>query len=242
MNVLLQLQKTQILTGRYNLGRNGPFLTRRLSFQFQLPEKYKGTRIEKWFLYWKNLVQDYREVGKDTLKDIRLKPLKACTIFGTFVFAACSASRNPDSRNYRDTVLNYANDIIVIGDLIRNVNALNHMKFLERCYNNDVIRYFSFGIFSIIWISNHDKSSGLYEAQCSYTKIPYLEFYKHIIDIGFWNKWWILENKMKDYDVSSTEWPEDQVPAKEDKTLSTGLFYNFPLWPARETLNKSASE
>ncbi|KAF4527530.1 hypothetical protein B566_EDAN016264 [Ephemera danica] len=172
-------------------------------------------------MYWKTLLQDYKEVGKDSVKEIRTRPLKAFVIFSGFVFAGCSSARNPDEKSYRDSVINYATSVLLVDEKIRNINAVNYMKYVENSHNTDILRYFSFGLFSIVYKSKHDRYSGLYEAQCSYVQTPYLQFHKQIVDIGFWNKWWILEREMKDYDVSLTEWPEEKLKdEKEDKTLT----------------------
>jgi len=39
-----------------------------------------------------------------------------------------------------------------------------------------------------------------------------------MMDVGFVGKWWLLEDKMKSFDISLNEWPE------EDSSWKTDLF------------------
>lgn len=56
-----------------------------------------------------------------------------------------------------------------------------------------------------MWIDNYDKDCFLYKTVCPYLKPRYLTFHERIIDVGALDKWWVLETKMKDYDVNESE-------------------------------------
>lgn len=81
-------------------------------------------------------------------------------------------------------------------------SSFQHLRLLEKCYNTQSLRYTSFGIFSVMWVDNHSRESGLYDAHCDYLQVSYLKFFKRIIDFGFMNKWWLLEQHFKDFDVN----------------------------------------
>lgn len=68
-------------------------------------EKFKGTIVEKWIKYWKNLYTDYKEVAIDLRKDAKEKPIKAIGILSTFAFLGFCAKTNPDEISFRDAVL-----------------------------------------------------------------------------------------------------------------------------------------
>lgn len=92
-----------------------------------------------------------------------------------------------------------------VGETIRNEISVQHVQILEKCYNEGIVRRFSIGILSIIWLDNYDKDCSLYKAVCPYLKPRYLNFYERIIDIGFLDRWWILDRKMIDYDINAKE-------------------------------------
>jgi len=93
----------------------------------------------------------------------------------------------------------------LIGESVRNPRAVSHLRFLEMCYNMGVIRTLSLGVINFIWISDHDKSSGLYQAHCDYLEPKFSNFHERIVDIGFLGEWWILQRTMKDFDVNPSE-------------------------------------
>ncbi|XP_023703312.1 mitochondrial import inner membrane translocase subunit Tim29 isoform X2 [Cryptotermes secundus] len=155
--------------------------------------------------YWKNLCIDYKEVAVETVESARQKPVKALLICSGLAFIAYCAHSNPDEQNFRDKFLFHTNEMILVGEPIRNPQAVSHLKFLETCYNKGVIRTLGLGIINFMWISDYDKSSGLYQAHCEYLEPKFLTFHKRIVDIGFLGQWWILQRTMKDFDINPSE-------------------------------------
>ncbi|XP_059471886.1 mitochondrial import inner membrane translocase subunit Tim29 [Neocloeon triangulifer] len=178
-------------------------------FSYKLPDKYKDTWVDRLVTYWQSLLRDYREAGLDTLKDIRERPLKA-SVYGTALGTAyLCAKRNPDEISYRQRLIEAQNDVAFTCPSIQNKRTISYLKHLEQFGNQGVVRYFSFGIFSIVWFDNYAKCLGLYEARCDYLKPTYLEICKsRIVDVGFWNKWWLLDKNMVDFDVNEDEWSQ----------------------------------
>lgn len=93
----------------------------------------------------------------------------------------------------------------MVGEPIRNPITTKHLKSIEQCYNEGIIRRLSLGIVSFIWLDNYEKECANYKATCSYLKPEYLGFHHRIVDVGFIDKWWILEDKMKEFDVNENE-------------------------------------
>ncbi|KAL0268400.1 UNVERIFIED_CONTAM: hypothetical protein PYX00_010357 [Menopon gallinae] len=178
----------------------------KLQGSFQLPEKYKGTVIEKWYKYWEGLIQDYTEVFKDTVEDAYRKPWKTMLLGGVGGFFTYALYNNPDEIDYKNQLIEYQNSFGLVGKPVRNPAADIYLKYLNNCFNYGLIRRFSFGLFSVIWLDNYDAGVGLYKAQCSYLKPQIWNFHERIIDIGFLKKFWLMEKKMMDYDVNPNEW------------------------------------
>uniref|UniRef100_A0A0V0GBN3 Mitochondrial import inner membrane translocase subunit tim29 n=1 Tax=Triatoma dimidiata TaxID=72491 RepID=A0A0V0GBN3_TRIDM len=172
----------------------------------EMPEKFKGTFIEKWVTYWKDVCRDYMDVVKDSAKEIQNSPWKGVAFFSAFTSGAYLLNTNPDENSFRNTMISYSNEMLLVGPSIRNPNCLNHLKYLEQHYNEGTIRRFSFGLFSIMWVDNYSNCLGIYKAMCPYLKPEYLTFYERILDLGCCNKWWLIEKKMKNMDVNPNEW------------------------------------
>ncbi|XP_014483140.1 PREDICTED: uncharacterized protein C19orf52 homolog [Dinoponera quadriceps] len=172
---------------------------------YEMPGRIKGTFLERWAKYWHNLYIDYKDVAIDVAKDCRKHPIRT-TIYTTFLGANLySAIHNPDEISFRDTMIKYNLKLTLLGTPIRNPVAVEHIERLQQYYNEGIIRRLSLGILSLIWIDNYDEDCSSYKAVCPYLKPRYITFYERIIDVGFLDKWWILDNKMKDYDVNEIE-------------------------------------
>lgn len=116
-----------------------------------------------------------------------------------------SSIHNPDEISFKDHMIKYNLKLMLLGEPIRNPVAVKHIEQLQQYYNEGIIRKINLGILSLIWIDNYDENCSLYKAVCPYLKPRYVTFYNRIVDIGFLDKWWMLENKMKDYDVNEAE-------------------------------------
>lgn len=173
---------------------------------FHVPNKVKGTVIEKWIKYWEGLINDYVEVFRDTVQESKNKPFKTGAIVATGSFLTFAMYNNPTEQEFRDSLLQYQNLFGLVGKPVRNPSADVYLKNLENSYNFGLIRRLSLGVCCLMWIDNYDEALGIYKAQCEYLKPKYLTFYERIIDFGFLNKFWVLEKSMEDYDVNPNEW------------------------------------
>lgn len=172
---------------------------------FETPEKIKGTFLERWGRYWKNLYIDYRDVAIDVVKDCKAHPILAST-YGSFVALLVYLNKhNPDETSFREHLLQNSIRVMQVGEPLRNPISEQHIKWLQNCYDEGIIRRMDLGIISLIWLDNYDTACSLYKAVCPHLKPRYVTFYERIVDVGFIDKWWILENKMKDYDVNEAE-------------------------------------
>ncbi|XP_032683480.1 mitochondrial import inner membrane translocase subunit Tim29 [Odontomachus brunneus] len=172
---------------------------------YEMPERFKGTFLERWAKYWHNLYIDYRDVAIDVAKDCKKHPIRA-TIYTTLLGCSLYSSiHNPGEISFRDNMIKYNLKLMLLGEPIRNPVAVKHIEQLQQYYNEGIIRRINLGISSLMWVDNYDEKCSLYKAVCPYLKPRYVTFYNRIVDIGFLDKWWVLENKMKDYDVNEAE-------------------------------------
>jgi hypothetical protein len=168
----------------------------------ELPEKYKGTIIEKWTKYWKQLVTDYKEMFLDTGREMKNKPFKT-SVYATLLGGSYYCCKNnPDEQTYFEEIRKYNNDMMLVSEATQNPTSTEYLKFIERCNNQGILRRLTLGVVSFIWLDNYDKNLALYKSTCTYLKPEYLTFHERIIDVGFLNKFWKLTEKMVDYDIN----------------------------------------
>lgn len=187
--------------------RNLSEVTSVASQQFQLfntkfNSKIKGTFVEKWVKYWKQLAKDYTDVALSVRQEAKDKPIKvAGYVTGLGLLYYCN-THNPNLQSFRAKYLECANDIALISENLVNRETLNHIRYIDDCYNAKLIRYLNLGIASIIWVDNYSDECDVYASQCKYLKVPYSTFKDRILDVGFCNIWWIISRKMLDYDIN----------------------------------------
>lgn len=170
--------------------------------KFVVPERLKGTIAEKWLLYWKNLYKDYRDVFIDVGKQTKDHPIRSTFYISSAAAAYYAFKRNPSETDFYEQLRKYTGDLVLVHESCQNPIASEYFKFLERCYNEGIIRRLSIGICSFLWIDNYDKALSLYKTTCTHLQPDYLMWHKRIIDVGFLNTWWTLKDKMIDYDVN----------------------------------------
>lgn len=169
-----------------------------------IPDKYKGTVIERLLLYGKGLILDYRDVFIDVGKYMKKKPIQSSiyTVLGaTTVYCF---KHNPSETDFIEQLRLHNANMILVDKSCHNPISSEQLIFLERCYNQKIIRRLNIGVCAFLWIDDYDRALGLYKATCKYTKPDYLSWHKRIVDIGLLGKWWKIDEKMHDYDVNET--------------------------------------
>lgn len=95
-----------------------------------------------------------------------------------------------------------ANEVLLVHQSLQKQETVEHLKHIEQCYNTKQVRRLNLGVATIIWFDYNSKTCNTYLANCSYLKLKYSDFYTRILDIGFMDHWFILNEKMMDYDVN----------------------------------------
>lgn len=169
---------------------------------FEVPERFKGTIVEKWMQYWKGLVTDYRDVFLGVIQQSKEKPIRAAIYGGLGGAAVYSYKHNPNETDFIEQLRLYNIKMVLLDPVCQNRVSSQYLIFLERCYNEGIVRKLNLGIFSLLWLDNFDRALGLYKATCPFTQPELLTWHNRIIDVGFLDKWWKIEEKMIDYDIN----------------------------------------
>lgn len=177
----------------------------RIQNRVKFPEKLKGTIVEKWANYWKNLFIDYRQMLQDLRTDIQDDPQKAIIWTTGLTTLYALARNNPTEMDFKDNLKRITNDVILVSDDCRNPKSIDYLNFIQTCYNEEVIHYRSFGIISFMYTTDLNDSCDLYKAHCQYLQPSYMSMLSRIIDIGFMGKWWNTHIKTTNYDVNPLE-------------------------------------
>lgn len=173
--------------------------------QMEVPERFKGTVVEKWLRYWRGLCIDYRDVFMNVGQQMKEKPIRASIYGGLMAATWYSAKHNPSYIDFYDRLRKHNTDIILVNHDCHNPVSAEYLTFLERSLNEGIVRKLNLGVCSLLWLDNYDRAVALYKATCKYTQPDYLTWHDRVIDVGFLDKWWILEEKMTDYDVNEAK-------------------------------------
>ncbi|XP_049872180.1 mitochondrial import inner membrane translocase subunit Tim29 [Pectinophora gossypiella] len=173
-----------------------------LGSKVKFPARLKGTIVEKWADYWKNLFIDYKQMLIDLRNDIQDEPKKAFKWTVGLGMLYLLGKNNPDELDFKDNLKRIGNDIVMVSEPCQNPKSIEHLRFLETCYNAGVIHYSNLGIASIMYTSELNDSCDLYKSQCKYLQPSYFSFPSRIVDVGFMGRWWNIYIKTSNYDVN----------------------------------------
>ncbi|XP_044756218.1 mitochondrial import inner membrane translocase subunit Tim29 [Coccinella septempunctata] len=178
------------------------FIAKRVIDPAVIQQKIKGTIVEKWMFYWKSVMRDYKDVVIGLKEEAKQKPKKAVAVITGFTFLGICAKTNPDLKSFRAKHIQSVVDISLVSSTVANPTSLNHLKYLEKCFNASLIRHQSFGLFSLIWVDTSSDKCKNYESTCEYMNWRYVNFHRQVVDVGFLGIWWVISRKMLDYDIN----------------------------------------
>lgn len=182
--------------------KKGSSVLNKLRGTVKFPAKFKGTIVEKWADYWKNLFIDYRQMFHDLRSDIQEEPIKALKWTAGIAVTYALAKNNPNEYDFKNELKKIENEVALVTEDCMKKESVEHLRFVETCYNEGVIHYRNLGILSIMYMTELSNSCDLYKAHCSYVKPSFFSYPSHIVDIGVMGKWWNLYKKTSNYDVN----------------------------------------
>lgn len=179
-----------------------PYIIINLKNKVKFPAKLQGTILEKWTNYWKNVIGDYRQMLVDLRTDIQDEPLKAMKWTAGIGVLTFLSLENPSELDFKDYLKRVNNETVMVSPDCLNPKTANHLRYLDTCYNQGIIKYKSLGVFSIMYTTDLNESCDLYKAKCSYLQPTYASLPSRIIDVGIMGQWWNLYIKTYNYDVN----------------------------------------
>lgn len=165
--------------------------------------------------YLYGIYGDYRTVAVETVVEMKNRPLKSFVYLGLMTTGAVLVKTNPNEQHLHVTLLEDANELMLVGDVVRNPKSDEHIQTLLKAMKDDRLRRISLGFFSFLYITQFTKGIDLYEAQCRQVKPHWTQFHKHIVDVGVFGKWLTINKAMRDFDINPEEWTEDGKPKND---------------------------
>lgn len=164
-------------------------------------EKVKTTLMKKFKDYWKNLYIDYQQMLKELRTDIQDEPQKAIKYTIGLGIAGLLIKNNPSEIDFKANLKNLENEMILVHEDSLNPTSIDHVRFLQTCYNHGKLHYRSLGLFSVMYTSEYNDNCSLYKSQCSYLQPTIFSWPLKIVDVGLMGRWWNVYIKTTDYDV-----------------------------------------
>ncbi|XP_070837550.1 mitochondrial import inner membrane translocase subunit Tim29 [Chaetodon trifascialis] len=165
-------------------------------------ERLKKSKAGVWC---RSLFSDYKEACREMVVGAWERPVKA-SVYMTLLGGtwACFHTK-PDQSSFEAVLLECSSQLGLLSPWIRNATSDGHVQSLVKLRNEGRLRHVGLGLLSLVYCADYDPDATLYEAQCSNLSVPWRELPQRVLDVGFVGRWWILDSKMKDYDVNEEE-------------------------------------
>ncbi|XP_033827511.1 mitochondrial import inner membrane translocase subunit Tim29 [Periophthalmus magnuspinnatus] len=181
-------------------------------------ERVKQSKAGVWC---RSLLSDYKEACREVVVGARERPLKASVYLGLLGGAYACFSTRPDQSSFQATLLDRSNQLALLSPWIRNAASDLHVQNLVKLRNQGCLHHLSLGFVSLVYSSDFDPQSALYEAACPNLSVPWRELPERVLDVGFAGRWWVLDRKMEDFDVNEAEYKH--LPAYMQTTAPPGV-------------------
>ncbi|CAL8317439.1 unnamed protein product [Arctogadus glacialis] len=165
-------------------------------------ERLKNNRVAKWC---SGVLLDYKEAVREVGLGIRNRPLKSSVYIGLLGGAGACIYTQPDETSFETDLMDVCNKLGLLSPWIRSETSDQHVLNLVKLRNEGRLRHISLGLVALTFCGDYDPEADLYEAQCGNLSIPWRSLHERVVDVGFAGRWWILDSKMKNYDVNEAE-------------------------------------
>lgn len=156
-------------------------------------------------VWCRSLASDYKEACREMVVGAWERPVKASVYASLLGGAWVCFHTKPDQSSFEAALLDRSSQLGLLSPWIRNATCDGHVQSLVKLRNEGRLHHISLGLLSLVYCSDYDPDVKLYESQCSYLSVPWRELPQRMLDVGFIGRWWILDSKMKDYDVNDDE-------------------------------------
>lgn len=181
-------------------------------------ERLKASKAGVWC---RSLVSDYKEACREVVVGAWERPIKASVYMALLGGTWACFHTKPDQTSFEAALLERTGQLGLLSPWIRNATSDTHVQSLVKLQSEGRLRHISLGILTLVYCADYDPNVTLYEAQCSNLSVPWRELPQRMLDVGFVGRWWILDSKMKDYDVNEEEFKH--LPVHMQLTLPPGV-------------------
>ena len=113
--------------------------------------------------------------------------------------------KNPDTHTYTDEVLWYSNEISQCSQQTRNQDAHTYISDIVNMKCTGRLQHVDLGFFSVVVERPFSEGCHTYSETCTYLQPRWSDYWNRVVDVGFWNRWWILKQQMADFDVNEDD-------------------------------------
>ena len=156
-------------------------------------------------MWCSGLLSDYKEAVREVGLGIWQRPVKSSFYIGLLGGAWACVYTKPDKTSFETHLLDVSNKLGLLSPWIRSETSDQHVLYLVKLHNEGRLHHISLGLVALMFCADYDPEVDLYEAQCGNLSIPWKSLPQRLLDVGFAGRWWLLDSKMKDYDVNDVE-------------------------------------
>jgi hypothetical protein len=152
--------------------------------------------------YVKQFSIDYRDALIETGKKMIEHPIKTIFYSSNICLLVYAYRTMPSFNSYKNDLIDFNHHQLLTSSIIRNKQTETYIDTIEKLLCRDQIHFVDCYLFSlIIYRSQHrtnENSYKFYENICSYL---HLKRNARIIDIGAFNRWFILNRQLRKADI-----------------------------------------
>ncbi|XP_069802958.1 mitochondrial import inner membrane translocase subunit Tim29 isoform X2 [Dendropsophus ebraccatus] len=169
------------------------------------PAVRMSTAMVQLIVWTKSLLRDYKEACKDIVVGAKDRPGKATLYLSLLAGVGVCSSMAPPEDSFRCSLLEASSSLLLLSPWTRSGRSDGHVQRLIDLNNQGRLRYINLLVLSLVYEAPYDPDCDLYNSQCPHLQPRISDFPGRVLDIGFLGHWWLLKNKMKDFDVNEDE-------------------------------------
>ncbi len=151
------------------------------------------------------ILSDYVEVFKDLGKAAWKRPFKATVYISVGSLITAVVKMRPDYSLYLNDVLNYANELSMCSEEVRNPRAKEYIDDIIVCHNDRRLTYVNLGVTALIIRKPHSDHCCNFQETCTSLQPRMWTIGQRVVDVGVAGHWLLLDTELKDYDVNDTQ-------------------------------------
>lgn len=136
---------------------------------------------------------------------VRQRPGKAAIYAALLAGAVGCGLHSPCERSFEAGLLEAAGALLLLSPWTRSSTSEGHVQRLLQLRNRGQLRFQSLLFGSLVYEAPFDAGADLYAAHCRHLAPRWTDFPGRVVDVGFWDRWWVLRSKMRDADINEEE-------------------------------------